>query len=108
MFTFDISKYTILESITENALDYYRSLAACIVVILSLISNDTSADGEIPCFRSKISKKETNSALFGHFMLYNLPYCLFCYSDEVDHLTHQCPQQGPEHSLSLIFGLLPN
>ena len=45
-----ISKYTFLESITENALDYYRSLAACIVVNLSLISNDTSADGEIPCF----------------------------------------------------------
>ena len=61
---------------------------------------------KFPAFR--ISIKETNSALFGHFMLYNLPYCLFCYSDEVDHLTHQCPQQGLEHSLSLIFGLLPN
>ena len=86
-----ISKYTILESITENALDYYPSLAACIVVNLSLIIKDTGADEEIPCFR--ISVKETNSALFGHFMLYNLPYCLFCYSDEVDHLTHRCPQQ---------------
>ena len=41
-------------------------------------------------------------------MLYSLPYCLFCYSDEVDHLTHRCPQQGLGHSPSLIFGLLPN
>ena len=41
-------------------------------------------------------------------MLYSLPYCLFCYSDEIDHLAQQCPQQGLEHSLSLIFGPLPN